>query len=108
MSESWPVWQGETMGLTVVKCGGSDAIDLDRLSVDTAVLRDTGERIVLVHGGADDIARLAAQLGVPARTIRSPAGITSRHTDPAMLDVVTMALLGRTRPRLLAAPAVPS
>ncbi|WP_279581090.1 amino acid kinase family protein [Fodinicola feengrottensis] len=56
-----------------------------------------------MHGGAADIARVAAELGVPARSLRSPSGITSRYTDAAMLDVVTLALVGRAKPRLLAA-----
>lgn len=91
------------MGLTVVKCGGSDAIDVDQLCADIAAVRRSGERILLVHGGAADIARLAGEMRVAARTLRSPSGIVSRYTDPAMLDVVTLALVGRAKPRLLAA-----
>jgi acetylglutamate/LysW-gamma-L-alpha-aminoadipate kinase len=94
-----------TTGLTVVKCGGSDAIDADRVCADIAALRGTGERVLLVHGGAADIGRLADQLGVARRALRSPAGVTSRHTDPDMLDVVLLALAGRVKPRLLAALA---
>ena len=89
--------------LTVVKCGGNDAIDADRVAADVAALRATGERVLVAHGGAADIARLAGQLRVPQRRLRSPDGMTSRHTDPAMLDVVTLALAGRAKPRLLAA-----
>lgn len=94
-----------TERLTVVKCGGSDAIDADRLSTDIAAVRATGERVVLVHGGASDIARLADELRVSDRTLRSPAGLTSRYTHPVMLDVVVMALAGRAKPRLLGALA---
>jgi acetylglutamate/LysW-gamma-L-alpha-aminoadipate kinase len=90
------------VGLIVVKCGGSDAIDVDRLCADIAVVHSK-EQVVLVHGGAADIGRLAGQMRVEARTLRSPSGIVSRYTDPAMLDVVTLALTGRTKPRLLAA-----
>ncbi len=57
----------------------------------------------MVHGGAPDIARLAAQMGVAQRTLRSPSGVTSRHTSPDMLDVVMLALAGRAKPRLLQA-----
>jgi acetylglutamate/LysW-gamma-L-alpha-aminoadipate kinase len=91
------------LGTTVVKCGGNDAIDPDQLCADIAAIRANGEQVVLVHGGAADIARLADELGVEARTLRSPGGIVSRYTDPAMLDVVTLALIGRAKPRLLAA-----
>jgi acetylglutamate/LysW-gamma-L-alpha-aminoadipate kinase len=87
----------------VVKCGGNDAIDADRLAADVAAARGRGERVVLVHGGAADIGRLADELRVGERTLRSPAGLTSRYTHPSMLDVVLMALAGRAKPRLLGA-----
>ncbi|MFC4909655.1 [LysW]-aminoadipate kinase [Actinomadura gamaensis] len=88
------------MGLTVVKCGG--AVPPEPVCADLA--GRAGE-VVLVHGGAPEIERLSAELGVPARTLVSPSGVTSRHTDPAMLDVVTLALTGRAKPRLLRALA---
>jgi [amino group carrier protein]-L-2-aminoadipate 6-kinase len=85
----------------VVKCGGELAPG--HICADVARLRASGQRVVLVHGGAPEIARLASELGVPARTLRSPSGVTSRHTDLAMLDVITMAMTGRAKPRLLRA-----
>jgi acetylglutamate/LysW-gamma-L-alpha-aminoadipate kinase len=85
--------------LTVVKCGG--ALDPGGICADVARLRARGGRVVLVHGGAPDIARLACELGVPARTLVSPSGVTSRHTDLATLDVITLAMTGRAKPRLL-------
>lgn len=89
--------------LTVVKCGGELAPE--NICADVAKLRAQGDRVILVHGGAPEIARLAAELGVPARTLRSPSGVTSRHTDPATLDVITLAMTGRAKPRLLRALA---
>jgi [amino group carrier protein]-L-2-aminoadipate/L-glutamate 6-kinase len=85
--------------LTVVKCGG--ALDPGPVCADVARLRADGQRVVVVHGGAPEIARLAAELGVPARTLVSPSGVTSRHTDLATLDVITLAMAGRAKPRLL-------
>lgn len=93
------------MGLTVVKCGGSDTIDPDRVCADIAALRGTGESVLLAHGGAVDIGRLAGELGVPERTLLSPDGLASRYTDAALLDVVQLALAGRVKPRLLTALA---
>jgi acetylglutamate/LysW-gamma-L-alpha-aminoadipate kinase len=89
--------------LTVVKCGG--ALDPARMCADVARLRAQGQRVIVVHGGAPEIARLAAELGVPARTLLSPGGVTSRHTDLDMLDVITLAMTGRAKPRLLRALA---
>jgi acetylglutamate/LysW-gamma-L-alpha-aminoadipate kinase len=89
--------------LTVVKCGG--ALDPRQMCADVARLRARGQRVIVVHGGAPQIARLAAELGAPARTLLSPTGVTSRHTDLAMLDVVTLAMTGRAKPPLLRALA---
>jgi acetylglutamate/LysW-gamma-L-alpha-aminoadipate kinase len=86
-------------GLTVVKFGGS--VDPGPMSAGVAALLKRGQRVVVVHGGAPEISRLAAQLGVPERTLLSPAGVTSRHTDPAMLDVITLAMTGRVKPGLI-------
>lgn len=85
-------------GITVVKVGGE--------LPPGPVCADLGEvlpRTVLAHGGSPQIAELAEGLGVRPRTLRSPGGLISRHTDPAMLDVVTLALTGRAKPRLLRA-----
>jgi acetylglutamate/LysW-gamma-L-alpha-aminoadipate kinase len=90
-------------GLTVVKCGG--AVDPGPACADISRLRARGQQVVVVHGGAPEIERLAAQIGVQQRTLLSPGGVTSRHTSPAMLDVVTLALAGRAKPRLLRALA---
>jgi [amino group carrier protein]-L-2-aminoadipate/L-glutamate 6-kinase len=86
-------------GLTVVKFGGS--VDPGPMSADVAALLERGQGVIVVHGGAPEISRLAAQLGVPERTLLSPAGVTSRHTDPAMLDVITLAMTGRAKPGLI-------
>ncbi|MEV5826924.1 [LysW]-aminoadipate kinase [Spirillospora sp. NPDC052242] len=88
------------MGVTVVKCGG--AVPPGPVCADLAGLAG---RVVLVHGGGPEVDGLAGELGVPARTLVSPSGVTSRHTDPAMLEVVTLALAGRVKPRLLRALA---
>jgi acetylglutamate/LysW-gamma-L-alpha-aminoadipate kinase len=77
----------------------------DNICADVARLLAQGQRVVLVHGGAPEIARLASELGVPVRTLRSPSGVTSRHTDLGMLDVITLAMTGRAKPRLLHALA---
>ncbi|WP_433338420.1 M20/M25/M40 family metallo-hydrolase [Spirillospora sp. CA-294931] len=84
------------MGITVVKCGG--AVPPGPVCADLGALPGPA---VLVHGGAPEIARLAGELGVRPRTLESPSGVTSRHTDAAMLDVVTLAMTGRAKPRLL-------
>jgi [amino group carrier protein]-L-2-aminoadipate 6-kinase len=86
----------------VVKCGGNATVSPRSVSADVAELGKHGWRVVVVHGGSSDIADLAGRLGVPARRLTSPDGVSTRYTDDAMLEVVSLALLGRTKPRLMA------
>jgi [amino group carrier protein]-L-2-aminoadipate 6-kinase len=61
---------------------------------DIATLTSRGERVVLVHGGSGLTDELSNRLGHPARTITSPGGMTSRHTDPETLRIFAMAVAG--------------
>jgi acetylglutamate/LysW-gamma-L-alpha-aminoadipate kinase len=70
-----------------------------------AWLRAAGHAVVLVHGGSADVERLAAWAGVPSRQLVAPDGTSARYTDPAMLEIVVLALAGAAKPRLLAALA---
>jgi [amino group carrier protein]-L-2-aminoadipate 6-kinase len=91
------------VGLIVVKCGGAAGVDATGVCADIADLLRQGGQFVLVHGGSSAIDRLAARLGVRRRAIVSPAGVTTRQTDPALLEVLLLALLGQVQPGLLAA-----
>ena len=87
--------------LVVVKCGGNPAVDAASICADVAgLVRDRS--VLLVHGGSAEIARLAGKLGVPQRTLVAPDGVTTRYTDPATLEVVTLALAGGVKPRIVA------
>ncbi|MFE6165350.1 [LysW]-aminoadipate kinase [Streptomyces sp. NPDC056486] len=88
-------------GLTVVKCGGAAGVDPARVCADVAALVKSGERVVLVHGGSAELEQLAARLGVEQRTITARSGVTSRYTDEATLEVLTLALAGQVKPALL-------
>jgi len=94
-----------TTSVTVVKCGGSEAIQAGGVCADIAALCREGEQVVLVHGGSSEIERLAAQLRVPQRTLLAATGASSRYSDAATVDVLTLALAGRAKPRLLLALA---
>ncbi len=91
--------------ITVIKCGGHGAVDPDAVCADVAELHGRRRRIVLVHGGSADIEELAGQLGIVPRRLVSPDGVSARYTDATMLDVVTLALAGRVKPRLVCALA---
>lgn len=88
--------------LTVVKCGGNPAVDPAGICADIARLVHKGESVLLVHGGSGEITRLAGKLAVPQRTLVAPDGVSARYTDPAMLEVVILALAGVVKPKLVA------
>src|SRR2546429_8849076 len=76
--------------MLVVKVGGAEGNGIDNVLIDLAPRRD----YVLVHGGSNEVDRLAEALGRPIRWITSPRGVVSRDTDLAPLGVFTMALTG--------------
>jgi len=94
--------------MLVVKVGGAEGNALDNVLIDLAPRRD----YVLVHGGSNEVDRLAEALGRPIRWITSPSGIVSRYTDRETMEVFTMALAGKlntaivSRLQSLGAPAV--
>src|ERR671934_12351 len=87
--------------VTVVKCGGAQGVAEGRVCADVAALLRDGHRVVLAHGGSADIDRLAGRLRVPQRDLVAPDGVVARYTDDATLEVVTLALAGAVKPRLV-------
>ncbi len=94
--------------MMVIKVGGAEGNDIDNVLLDLAPRRD----YVLVHGGSNEVDRLAEALGRPTRWITSPSGVVSRYTDRGTMEVFTMALAGKmntaivARLQALGAPAV--
>ena len=81
--------------MLVVKLGGGAGMDIDACCDDIAARWSTGERMVVLHGGADETTDLGERLGHPARFVRSPNGMTSRYTDRETLAILAMACAGR-------------
>lgn len=88
--------------LTVIKCGGNPAVDAAGVCTAVARLVHEGRSVLLVHGGSDEIRRLAGRLGVAQRTLVAPDNVSARYTDPETLEVVVLALAGAVKPRLVA------
>src|SRR3989304_8541655 len=84
--------------MMVVKVGGAEGNDLDNGLIARAPRRD----YVLLHGGANEGARLAEALGRPTRWITSPSGVVSRYTDRGTMEVFTMALAGKMNTAIVA------
>ncbi|HEX8095764.1 acetylglutamate kinase [Jatrophihabitans sp.] len=94
---------GHLASTVVVKCGGVVSELPEPLCADLADRHRKGERLLLVHGGASDIDRIGGQLGVRQRRLIGPGGVSGRYTDPETMAVVTMALAGVVKPRLVEA-----
>ncbi len=85
----------------VVKIGGRELVggpELDRLVGALARWVRRGERLVVVHGGGDEITERARALGLPTQRRDG-----QRVTDAAMLEVVIEVLAGRVNTRLVRA-----
>ncbi len=80
--------------LLVVKIGGGQDLDHDAIARDLADLWHAGQRMVVVHGGAELTNEIATQLGHPPQFITSPSGHTSRRTDRKTLEIFEMVYCG--------------
>lgn len=100
-------FKGKTL---VVKYGGNAMIDpklKEQVMQDIALLHFAGIRVVLLHGGGPEITSLMKRMG------HEPAFVGGlRVTDAATMEIVEMALAGKTNKEIVAllnrqgAPAV--
>ncbi len=88
------------MTTTIIKLGGSLLDDVDRRAAALRTIVDrwnSGERVVLVHGGGKHVDAALAKVGIPKRT---HAGL--RITDDATLAIVVSVLSGSVNKMLVA------
>jgi acetylglutamate/LysW-gamma-L-alpha-aminoadipate kinase len=71
----------------VLKLGGGAGVQHAAALANLAARVAAGERWVLVHGASDAANRLAAERGVPVRTLTTSSGHSSRYTDPETLAI---------------------
>jgi acetylglutamate/LysW-gamma-L-alpha-aminoadipate kinase len=81
--------------MIVVKIGGGKGLNLTGLCQDVAALWHEGQRLLLVHGGAETTDALAAALGHPPQYVTSASGHVSRRTDRRTLEIFEMAYCGQ-------------
>jgi acetylglutamate kinase len=84
----------------VIKASGGvfdDAELLRALVEQIAILHYLGIRVVLVHGGGQQLTELTAALGVPTRTVQG-----RRITDAKSIEATSMVLNGLINTRILA------
>ena len=53
------------------------------------------EKLVIVHGGGDEVTSIAQKLGKQQTFITSPGGIRSRYTDEETVEIFTMVMAGK-------------
>lgn len=81
--------------ILVIKIGGTEGVDFDRLCKEIAGLVKAGKQIVVVHGGSKDANQLGEAVGYPPKFLTSPDGYTSRYTDAKTLEIFSMAVKGK-------------
>ena len=84
------------MTATVVcKIGGSVIDGINPTIIDDIKnLRSQGTRVVLVHGGGDQVTSIAEKMGKKQQFITSPEGIKSRYTDKETAEIFAMVMSG--------------
>ena len=92
-----PVYiQYKVRAMIVLKIGG----DLYKRGLDASLVNDVKEiflreKLIIVHGGGDEVTAIAEKLGKKQVFIKSPSGIKSRYTDKETIEIYTMVMAGR-------------
>lgn len=80
----------------VVKIGGDvfkNGLNIELAKDICKVLEK--EKIVIVHGGGDEVTAIAEKLGKRQNFITSPSGVRSRYTDLETVEIFTMVMAGK-------------
>ena len=82
--------------MIVLKIGG----DLYQRGLNVSLVNDIKsiflrEKIIMIHGGGDEVTAVAEKLGKKQVFITSPSGIRSRYTDKETVEIYTMVMAGR-------------
>src|SRR5437016_671794 len=98
--EALPYFREFTGKTLVIKYGGNAMIDerlKEQVMQDVALLHYVGIRPILVHGGGPEISALMKQMGHEPTFV---GGL--RVTDAATMEIVEMALTGKTNKGIVA------
>jgi len=92
LTQALPYMQKYANSIVVIKYGGNamkDSASINSFCEDVALLKQSGLKPVIVHGGGPQIGKMLEQLGIETKF---EAGM--RITDEKTLDVVEMVLCG--------------
>ena len=87
--------------LIVVKVGGSilGGVASELVSDIKNVL--SKNRIVLVHGGGNEVTKIASKMGKKQEFVVSPDGFSSRYTDKETIEIFTMVMAGSINKKIV-------
>ena len=81
--------------MIVIKFGGSVLSELHPSIIDDIRQISQKEKLVVVHGGGNEVTNVATKLGKEQKFIVSPSGIRSRFTDKETAEIYTMVMSGK-------------
>ncbi len=81
--------------MIVLKVGGGKDLNVDAVVADIVSLRQAGQELLLVHGGAETTNEVAEALGHPPQFVTSESGYVSRRTDRRTLEIFEMVYCGQ-------------
>jgi len=82
--------------MIVLKIGG----DIFKKGLNSKLCNDIKkvlehEKIIIAHGGGDEVTQIAEKLGKKQVFVTSPEGIKSRYTDEETVEIYTMVMAGK-------------
>ncbi len=98
---AWPVLDKYRDTCFVVKLGGqplTDADSLNSLAFDLSILRQSGIRVVVVHGGGPQLSEMSDRLGLKTKKVDG-----RRITDDTTLKLAKMVFAGEISTDIVAA-----
>jgi [amino group carrier protein]-L-2-aminoadipate 6-kinase len=81
--------------MIVIKIGGSIVEGLNPSILDDFSDLVKKQKVVIVHGGGEDVTKTANSMGKEQKFIMSPAGKRSRYTDKETAMIYTMVMSGK-------------
>lgn len=88
--------------LIVVKVGG----DVARQIASSELIKDlknvlSENKVIVVHGGGDEVTEIASKLGKEQIFITSPEGFRSRYTDGETVEIYVMVIAGKINKQIV-------
>ena len=81
--------------MIIVKIGGSVIHDLNPSAISDIKDLFSTEKLMLVHGGGNEVTDTAVKLGKEQKFVISPGGVKSRYTDKETAEIYTMVMSGK-------------